>query len=321
MNIKIGVSNLVDKAGPSDIPPNLGPFENAFELTNGGIIGGNCVVSDLPLKQSWTSTFENDYKGQVNAKQGAEMMTGIEPSYAPDSSGQHYPLVGPETNYGNMGQAYEAMGSAESLAVYQKRVEEPTNFLHQTKGMLAMAQAMNGSMQNSVNGLRFENERLKSHYSMSCASYSSIFSDLNRAKGLEANLSRKASALERENSTLRRDLDWVMKKAIPRMLSRVFRSEQFDRELVKVQKVFVKRGRELGRQEVRDLLMANQRLLGCDPNLPCKVKDVVIGLKKVKWECMETIVSSSDLSPNLIRSVLERGDSGAGEGSSSRLAA
>ncbi|GJU16499.1 hypothetical protein Tco_1144465 [Tanacetum coccineum] len=112
-----------------------------------------------------------------------------------------------------------------------------------------MAQAMNGSMQNAVNGLRSKNESLKSHYSMSCSSYSSIFSDLNRAKGLEANLSRK-----------------------------------FDRELVKVQKVFIERDRELRHQEALELLMANQRLPGCDPNLPRKVKDIVSNLKRTRWE-------------------------------------
>ncbi|GJX51200.1 zinc knuckle CX2CX4HX4C containing protein [Tanacetum coccineum] len=57
--------------GPSNVPPNLDPFENVSELTNGGIIGGNYV-----------------------AEQGVEVMTGIEPSYVPESSGQHYPLAG-----------------------------------------------------------------------------------------------------------------------------------------------------------------------------------------------------------------------------------
>ncbi|GKA68877.1 hypothetical protein Tco_0768794 [Tanacetum coccineum] len=114
------------------------------------------------------------------------------------------------------------------------------------------------------------------------------------------------SGLNYEKSALRSDIDWVMKKAIPRMLARVFRSEQFNRELVKVHKVFIEGGRELGRQEAHDLLMANQRISGCDPNLPRKVKDVVKALNKVKWECMEIIVSSSDLSPNLLCSVLER---------------
>nr|GEX30738.1 hypothetical protein [Tanacetum cinerariifolium] len=89
-----------------------------FELTNGGIIGGNYMVNDLPLKQSQTSTFENDYKGQVNVEQCAEMMTRIEPSYAPNSSGQHYPLAGPETNYRNMGQAYGAMLQTQDYTMY-----------------------------------------------------------------------------------------------------------------------------------------------------------------------------------------------------------
>nr|GEW04575.1 hypothetical protein [Tanacetum cinerariifolium] len=129
-------------------------------------------------------------------------------------------------------------------------------------------------MQNAVNSLRSENESLKSHYSMSCARYSGIFSDLARAKGLEANLSRKVSALEREKLALRHDLDWVIKKSIPRMLARVV-----------------------------------SRLI------------VGWGFKKTKWECMESLTSSSDLSLSLLHSVLDRGDSGAGEGSSSRPAA
>nr|GEX08899.1 hypothetical protein [Tanacetum cinerariifolium] len=182
-------------------------------------------------------------KGKLRDEQGAVLMTWIEPSYVPDSSGQHYPLAGSETNYGNMGQAYARLYD-----------------------------------------------------------------------GLEANLSRKVSALEREKLALRRDLDWVMKKSISRMLVRVFRSEQFDHELVKVRIVFVERGRELGRQEACDLLMANQRLPGFDPNLPRKVKNIVRGFKKTRWVCMESLTSSPDLSSSLLRSVLDHGDSGAGEG-------
>nr|GEU31290.1 putative reverse transcriptase domain-containing protein [Tanacetum cinerariifolium] len=81
-----------------------------------------------------------------------------------------------------------------------------------------------------------------------------------------------------------------------------------------VQKVLIDHGRELERQEARDLLMANQDFHLLILIFRVKLKDVVRGLKKVKWECMETIVSCPDLSPNLIRSVLERGDSVAGEG-------
>nr|GEX08901.1 putative ribonuclease H-like domain-containing protein [Tanacetum cinerariifolium] len=105
-----------------------------------------------------------------------------------------------------------------------------------------------------------------------------------------------------------------MKKAILRMLARVFRSEQFDREMVKVQKVFDKRRRELGSQEARDLLVTNQPLPGCDPYIPRTVKDIFRGFKKTKWECMESLTSSSDLSPSLLHSVLDHGDSVAGEG-------
>nr|GEZ52455.1 hypothetical protein [Tanacetum cinerariifolium] len=143
------VSNLVDKAASSGVLPNLGPFKNVFELTNGGIICGNSVEDRL--------------------------------------------------NYG-------AMPETQDYTAYLN------NMSGLNYGMLAMAQAMNGSMQNGVNSLRSENESLKSHYSIFCASYSSIFGDLDKAKGLEANLSKKISALEQEKSTLKRDFDWVIKK-------------------------------------------------------------------------------------------------------------
>nr|GEX08900.1 hypothetical protein [Tanacetum cinerariifolium] len=69
------VFNLVDNVGPvpisnesiafdastspSDIPPNLGPFENVFELTNGGIIDGNCVKRIMGI---WVKLMEQCLK-------------------------------------------------------------------------------------------------------------------------------------------------------------------------------------------------------------------------------------------------------------------
>ncbi|GJU69182.1 hypothetical protein Tco_1255441, partial [Tanacetum coccineum] len=47
-----------------------------------------------------------------------------------------------------------------------------------TEGMLEMAQATNVLMHTTLDGLRSENESLKSHYSLSCASYTSIFRTL-----------------------------------------------------------------------------------------------------------------------------------------------
>ncbi|GJZ92918.1 hypothetical protein Tco_0664983 [Tanacetum coccineum] len=233
--------SLLDSAtDPSDVLPDLGPFENVLDLPDGGTIDGNTVVNELLSKLSWISAYEND-KVQVKPDQGFEAMTGVEPSYVSD-----------------------------------------------TEGMLAIEHVMNGSMQTTVNSLRSENESLKSYYSMSCAGYNNLFGDLTRSKELEVNLSKKVTSLEREKVGLRRP--------------------ESDHD----------RGRDLGRQEARDLLMSNQRLLAFDPDLPRKAKDVVRGLKKTKWECTETVLSSPDLSPNLLRGVLERGDSSAGEGSSSR---
>ncbi|GJR57628.1 hypothetical protein Tco_1499790 [Tanacetum coccineum] len=64
---------------------------------------------------------------------------------------------------------------------------------------------------------------------------------------------------EREKVGLRSDLEWVMRKAISRMLAKVLRNEQFNNEMLKVQKVLT-------------------------DHLPRKAKDVVRGLKKIKWE-------------------------------------
>ncbi|GJQ90461.1 retrovirus-related pol polyprotein from transposon TNT 1-94 [Tanacetum coccineum] len=144
-------------------------------------------------------------------------------------------------------------------AYYQRRVEELTSSLLPDRG--------------------------DSYYSMSCAGYNNLFGDLTRSKELEVNLSKKVTSLERENVGLRRDLEWMMLKAIPRMLAKGLCSEHFDNEMLKIFH---------------------------------KDKDVVRGLKKTKWECKETVLSYPDLSPNLLRGVLERGDSSAGEGSSSR---
>ncbi|GKA76483.1 hypothetical protein Tco_0782944 [Tanacetum coccineum] len=46
--------------------------------------------------------------------------------------------------------------------------------------------------------------------------------------------------------------------AIPRILAKVLCSEHFDNEMLKVQKVLIDHGHDLGRQEARDLLMSNQ---------------------------------------------------------------
>nr|GEV98865.1 hypothetical protein [Tanacetum cinerariifolium] len=237
-------------------------FRSVWEcIRNGGAIDGNTAMNELLSKPSWTSAYENN-KVQVKAEQGFEAMTGVEPSYVSDACGyMAYPNDVPQLNPAQLPFNESSGGSS---AYYQRRVEELFSSRYQTEGMLAMAQAMNGSMQTTVNSLRSENESLKSYYSMSCAGYNNFFGDLTRAKELEVNLSKKFNSLEREKIGLRRDLEWVMRKAIPRMLAKVLRSEQFDNEMLKVQK-----------------------------------------------ECMETVLSSPDLSPNLLRGVLERGDSSA----------
>nr|GEV04905.1 hypothetical protein [Tanacetum cinerariifolium] len=111
-------------------------------------------------------------------------------------------------------------GSAIEGNTVINKVEELTSSLYQNEEMLAMAQVMIRSMQTTVDSLRSENESLKSYYSMSCA--------------------------EQDKVRLRRDLEWVTQKAIPRMLAKVLRNEQFDDDMLKVQMVLIDRGHDLG---------------------------------------------------------------------------
>ncbi|GKA26879.1 hypothetical protein Tco_0713047 [Tanacetum coccineum] len=235
---------------------------------------------------SWTTAYKNNIV-QVNAEQGFEAMAGVKPSYASNVYGKHHFSGTQHINIAQgSGVSSEVQGyagypndvpqlnptqlpfnesSSGSSAYYQIRVKELTSSLYQTEGMLTTTQAMNKSIQTTVNSLRSENESLKSYHTMSCVGYNNLFRDLTRANKLEA---------------------------IPRMLAKVLRSEQFDNKMLKVQKVLI-------------------------DHLPRKAKDVVKGLKKIKWEYMETVLSSPDLSPNLLRGVLERDDSVTDEGSSS----
>ncbi|GJY43196.1 retrovirus-related pol polyprotein from transposon TNT 1-94 [Tanacetum coccineum] len=248
-----------------DILPYLSPFGDVFGLPDGGAIGGNVMGNELLSKPSWTTAYKNN-KVQVKAEQSFEAIAGVEPSYT------GYPNDVPQLNPTQLPFNESSSGSS---AYYQMRVEELTSSLYQTEGMLTTAQAMNGSIQTTMNSLCSENESLKSYHTMSCVGYINLFGDLPRANELEVNLSKKVTLLERYKVGLKRDLEWVMRKAIPRMLAKVLRSEQFDNEMLKVQKVLIDRGRDLGRQEARGLLMSNQRLLAFDPDLPRKAKDVV----------------------------------------------
>ncbi|GKC40820.1 hypothetical protein Tco_1053204 [Tanacetum coccineum] len=137
----VNEKSLLDvTSGPPDVLPNLGPFGNVFNFPNGGAIDENIVVNEFLSKSSWTSAYENN-KVQVKAEQGFEAMTGVKPSYVSDACG------GPST-------------------YHQRRVEELTSSLYHTEGMLAMVQAMNRSMQVTINSLRSENESLKLYYTM-----------------------------------------------------------------------------------------------------------------------------------------------------------
>ncbi|GJY58240.1 hypothetical protein Tco_0458132 [Tanacetum coccineum] len=209
--------------GPSNVLPDLALFGSVYYLPDGGAVNGNTVLNELLSKSIRTSVYEND-KVQVKAEQGFEAMTGVKLSYVSHACGKHHFLVGSGTQHINMAQVFGVISKIQGYMSYPNDVPQfnPTQ--------LPFNESSGGS---------------SAYYQ-------------RRAKELQVNLSKKVTSLEREKVGLRRDLEWVMQKAILRMLAKFLPSEQFDNEMLKVQKVFIDRRCDLGHQEARDLLMSNQ---------------------------------------------------------------
>nr|GEY15150.1 hypothetical protein [Tanacetum cinerariifolium] len=114
--------SLLDSAtGPSDVLLDLGPSGNIFDLSDGDAIDGNTMVNELLSKLSWTSIYEND-KVQVNAEQGFEAMTGVEPSFVSNACGKHHFLVGSRMQQINMAQVSGVTVEVQGYTTYPNDV-------------------------------------------------------------------------------------------------------------------------------------------------------------------------------------------------------
>ena len=93
-----------------------------------------------------------------------------------------------------------------------------------------------------MNNFRAENEDLKAKCELAFASYNTTLTELNRAKQLEVDLSTLLLAVYKEKYELTDDLLLVMHKGIPRMIKKVFESDEFHREVSNLLCVMVEKG-------------------------------------------------------------------------------
>ncbi|GKA64464.1 hypothetical protein Tco_0764070 [Tanacetum coccineum] len=159
---------------------------------------------------------------------------------------------------------------------------------------LAIAQSLNADMERSLCNLWAENENLKAKCELS--SYNSTLLDLNKSKQHEVDLSNMLLKVYKEKTDLTEDLNWVLKKSIPRTLKRVFKSDEFQREVSKL------------------LFMMLEETRHQDPHndfVPQRVTKAIAGLKSIKWECMNDVIGAP---VSLLRYVLSRHGNNSGQG-------
>lgn len=82
-------------------------------------------------------------------------------------------------------------------------------------------------MEQNLGDLQAENEDLKVKYESTLTSYNNNVSDLTKSQNLGVDLSNTLARVYKEKSELADDLSWVSKKGIPRILKRVFKSDEF----------------------------------------------------------------------------------------------
>lgn len=204
--------------------------------------------------------------------------------------------------------------------IYKKKCEdischsdEVTNSLHQLKGDLATAHAINEVNECAINALRVENEDLQTKNALTSSGYDVVLGELGRIKGLEANLGNTMSSMYQENVQLNQDLTWVLHSAVPQLLTMVFQSAEFDQEFSKVQSVMKEHERRVLERDARDLLsagVADELLPGFDPSTTQRVAQALADLKKRNWKCVNEILQATHFSPALLRFVLNSdGDS------------
>ncbi|GKG11338.1 hypothetical protein Tco_0342738, partial [Tanacetum coccineum] len=82
--------------------------------------------------------------------------------------------------------------------------------------------------------------------------------ELEKSRQQEASMGNTLHLFTKENERLRYELSWVMHEAIPRMIMKVVRSEEFDQKMLDV---IIEEGRELGRREAQDFSPVIEALL------------------------------------------------------------
>ncbi|GKC73002.1 hypothetical protein Tco_1118885, partial [Tanacetum coccineum] len=96
------------------------------------------------------------------------------------------------------------------------------------------------------NVLRYELNDMKGKYTSARSSYTHVAEALEKSRQQETSMGNMVLLFSDENERMKQELMWVMREAIPRMLMRVLRSEEFDLEMMKVRDVIIEQGRELG---------------------------------------------------------------------------
>ncbi|GKE01241.1 hypothetical protein Tco_1389224 [Tanacetum coccineum] len=130
--------------------------------------------------------------------------------------------------------------------------------------VLAIAQSLNADMERILCNLRAENEDLKA----------------------------------KEKTDLTDDLGWVLKKGIPRALKRVFKSDEFQREISKLLLMMLEENRHQSPQ---------------NDFVPARVTKAITGLKNIKWGCMNDVIGAP---VSLLRYMLRRHGEHSGQGPS-----
>nr|GEW35120.1 hypothetical protein [Tanacetum cinerariifolium] len=164
-----------------------------------------------------------------------------------------------------------------------------------------------------VNVLGYEISELKGKYTSACSSYNHVADEIEKSRQQEMAIGNTLHLLLKDDERLRHELSWVMHEAIPRMLMKVPRSEEFDLKILKVRDVIIEQGHELGHHEAQGLslsVVADGSIGDLEPTMMEKITHAIVGLKKESWACMDMIIKAPELSYALLCYVLFRGGSG-----------
>lgn len=248
---------------PTDFPSDLSSYGNEFELPKGKFEFGSGSGAS-PLEECHKCNRSEKDMDMMDMEHASQFATGMDQGYGSLTEQQGYPL---------------------------------NNQLTTTVQELAAAQ-LNADIERDMNSLRAENEELMAKCELAFSSYNTTVTELNTAKQLEVDLGALLAAVYKERSALTDDLSWVMHKGMPKMVKRVFESDEFHREVSNLLRVMVEKGLSLGPQESLDELMSK------------KMAEAIEKLRKIRWGCVNEITGAPGLSVALLRYALRhRGDS------------